>query len=69
MALQERSTACHRGWSEFDLVKAFDTVPTEALFTVLKENGLSDAFINVVKKSLCEHVTVLAKRVVYMSRR
>ncbi len=40
-----------------DLVKAFDTVPREALFTVLKKYGLPDALVNVVK-SLYEHFTV-----------
>ncbi len=40
-----------------DLVKAFETVPRDALFTVLKKYGLPDVFVNVVK-SLYEHFTV-----------
>jgi hypothetical protein len=58
MALQKRKEHGLSSWVVFiDLVKAFDTVPREALFTVLKKYGLPDAFVNVVK-SLYENFTV-----------
>ena len=58
MALQKRKEHGLSSWVVFiDLVKAFDTVPREALFTVLRKYGLPDAFVNVVK-SLYENFTV-----------
>ena len=36
-------------WALFiDLVKAFDTVPREALFAILRRFGLPDHFVNIV---------------------
>jgi hypothetical protein len=58
MALQKRKEHGLSSWVVFiDLVKAFDTVPRDALFTVLKKYGLPDVFVNVVK-SLYENFTV-----------
>jgi hypothetical protein len=58
MALQKRKAhALSSRVVCLDLVKAFDTVPREALLTVVKTYGLPDAFVNVVT-SLYEDVMV-----------
>jgi hypothetical protein len=58
MALQKRKEHGLSSWVVFmDLVKAFDTVPRDDLFTVLKKYGPADLFVNVVK-SLYENFTV-----------
>ncbi len=58
MALQKRKEHGLSSWVVFiDLVKAFDTIPREALFTVIKKYGLPEVFVNVLK-SLYENVTV-----------
>ncbi len=39
-------------WALFiDLVKAFDTVPREALFAILHRFGLPDHFVNILIRS------------------
>ena len=49
MGLQKRKEHNTETWALFiDLVKAFDTVPREALFAVLRRFGLPDHFVNVV---------------------
>ncbi len=49
MALQKRMEHGHSSWVFFsDLVKAVDTVPREALFTVLKTYGRPEAFVTAV---------------------
>jgi hypothetical protein len=49
MALQKRKEHGLETWALFiDLVKAFDTVSREALFTVLRKFGMPDHFINLL---------------------
>ena len=49
IGLQKRKEHNLATWALFiDLVKAFDTVPREALFAVLRRYGLPDHFVNVV---------------------
>ena len=49
VGLQKRKEHNLETWVLFvDLVKAFDTVPREALFAVLRRFGLPDHFVNVV---------------------
>ena len=49
VGLQKRKEHNLETWVLFvDLVKAFDTVPREALFAVLRRFGLPDHFVNIV---------------------
>ena len=49
MGLQKRKEHNLETWALFiDLVKAFDTVPREALFAILRRFGLPDHFVNIV---------------------
>ena len=49
LGLQKRKEHNLETWALFvDLVKAFDTVPREALFAVLRRFGLPDHFVNVI---------------------
>jgi hypothetical protein len=51
LALQKRQEHGLDTWALFiDLVKAFDTVPRELLFDVLRKFGMPDHFVNVVKR-------------------
>ena len=48
MGLQKRKEHNLETWALFiDLVKAFDTVPREALFAILRRFGLPDHFVNI----------------------
>lgn len=49
MGLQKRKEHNLGTWALFiDLVKAFDTVPREALFAILRRFGLPDHFVNII---------------------
>ena len=49
VGLQKRKEHNLETWVLFvDLLKAFDTVPREALFAVLRRFGLPDHFVNIV---------------------
>ena len=49
MSLHKRREHGLETWALFiDLVKAFDTVPREALFAVLRRFGIPDHFVNVI---------------------
>jgi hypothetical protein len=49
MGLQKRKEHNLETWALFiGLVKAFDSVPREALFAVLRRFGLPDHFVNIV---------------------
>ena len=61
VGLQKRKEHNMETWALFvDLVKAFDTVPREALFTVLRRFGLPDHFVNIVIR-LHEHAKIKVK--------
>ena len=61
MAMQKRKEHGLGTWALFiDLVKAFDTVPRDALFAVLRRFGLPDHFVNIVIR-LHEGATVKFK--------
>ena len=56
--MQKRKEHGLSSWAVFiDLVKAFDTVPRDALFIVLQKYGLPERFIKVVM-SLYQDFTV-----------
>jgi hypothetical protein len=49
ISLQKRKEHNLQTWVLFvDLVKAFDTVPRDALFAVLRRYGLPNHFVNVI---------------------
>jgi hypothetical protein len=49
MALLKRKEHNQSTWVLFiDLIKAFDSVPREALFIILRRYGLPDHFVNII---------------------
>ncbi len=61
IGLQKRKERNLETWALLiDLVKAFDSVPREALFAVLRRFGLSDHFVNIVIR-LHEHARIKVK--------
>lgn len=61
IGLQKRKEHNLETWALFiDLVKAFDSVPREALFAVLRRFGLPDHFVNIVIR-LHEHARIKVK--------
>ncbi len=56
--LHKRKEHVLETWALFvDLVKAFDTVPREAMFAILRRFGLPDHFVNIVIR-LHEHALI-----------